>query len=87
MENLTKKSITRTQPAPEPTCPFGFKRKVTKIRLEFYGAGYHYMTYDVDSSYTARQLTTELQTKIRVSLVSFDSSYKLEIRLMDATKQ
>ena len=45
------------------------------------------MTYDVDSSYTARQLTTELQTKIRVSLVSFDKSYKLEIRLMDATKQ
>ena len=44
------------------------------------------MTYDVDSSYTAQQLTTELQTKIRVSLVSFDDSYELYIKAHGCTQ-
>ena len=83
VDKLTKKSITRILPETQPKCPFGFKRKVTKIRLEFYGGGYHYLTYDVDSSYTAQQLTTELQTKIRVSL-NLNSSGRSVPRLGNA---
>ena len=70
VEKLAKTKITLET----AKCPFGFSsskekqainKSGEKVRIEFYGNNYHYLTTDVDTGHTVKQLIGQLQTKIR----------------------